>query len=108
MTRSRNHTTKSAASRMPGPTILIVDDEATTTRELEARLTGMGYDVAGVASSGREAVRLAADTRPSLVLMGIALKGDVGGVEAAAEIRRRLQLPVVYLTAPADEHVLDR
>jgi PAS domain S-box-containing protein len=93
---------------MTRPSILVVDDEIIIARELEARLKGMGYDVAGIASSGAEAVRLAAQTRPSLVLMDVVLKGNTDGIEAAAEIRRRWQTPVIYVTAYADQRTLER
>jgi PAS domain S-box-containing protein len=90
------------------PTVLIVDDEIIIARELEARLKGMGYDVAGIASSGAEAIRLAAETRPSLVLMDIVLKGDLDGIEAANEIVRHERVPIIFVTAYADEATLAR
>ncbi|HJZ57979.1 MAG TPA: GAF domain-containing protein, partial [Gemmataceae bacterium] len=93
---------------MPRPTILIADDDLVVARELETRLRGLGYEIAGIASSGREAVRLAIETRPSLVLMGIVLKGDMDAIEAAVQIRRRCQAPVLYLTARADPQTLER
>src|SRR5262249_7081075 len=105
---SRSRETRSTASRMPRSTILIADDDLVVARELETRLRGLGYEIAGIASSGREAVRLAIETRPSLVLMGIVLKGDMDAIEAAVQIRRRCQAPVLYLTARADPQTLER
>jgi DNA-binding response OmpR family regulator len=88
--------------------ILIVDDELLIARELEARLQSKGYRVSGIAPSGPEAIRLADETRPDLVLMDIALSGSMDGIEAYGEIRRRHRVPVIYLTAYADNTVLDR
>ncbi len=93
---------------MPPARILIVEDEMIIARELESRLTGLGYEVVGIASSGREALQLAEQAQPNLVLMDIVLKGDMDGIEAAGEIRRRFALPVVYLTAYTDETTLKR
>ena len=92
---------------MATPSILIVDDEIIIARELEVRLKDGGYGVAGIASTGREAVRMAAELRPDLVLMDIVLKGDMDGIEAAAEIRRTCQVPVIYVTAYTDTRAAD-
>ena len=88
--------------------ILIVDDEIIIARELESRLTNLGYDVPGIAASGKEAIRLVEETDPDLVLMDIVLKGDMDGIEAAAAIRKRRSVPVIYLTAYTDETTLQR
>jgi two-component system cell cycle sensor histidine kinase/response regulator CckA len=88
--------------------ILIVEDERVVARDIESRLTRMGYAVAGVTRFGEEAIRLAEERRPDLVLMDIRLKGAMDGVAAAQEIRSRFQLPVVYLTAYADDDTLGR
>ncbi|MEW6126762.1 MAG: response regulator [Acidobacteriota bacterium] len=88
--------------------ILIVDDEIIIARELEARLTLLGYEVTGIASSGREAIALIEETEPDLVLMDIVIKGDLDGIETAAKIRRRWSIPVIYLTAYTDDTTLQR
>jgi PAS domain S-box-containing protein len=88
--------------------ILIVDDEIIIARELESRLRSMGYEVAAIASSGAEAIRLAVEMSPDLVLMDIVLKGDIDGIEAASEIRRLRQIPIVYVTAYTDRTTLER
>jgi PAS domain S-box-containing protein len=94
---------------MAAPTILVVDDEMIIARELESRLTKLGYHVHGVAASAREAIRMAQEARPALVLMDIVLKGDLDGIDAAEEIRNRLPgTPIIYLTAYTDEETLRR
>jgi signal transduction histidine kinase/DNA-binding LytR/AlgR family response regulator len=93
---------------MAAPSILIVDDEIIIARELELRLGKLAYRVRGIASSGEEAIRLVEEQQPDLVLMDIVLKGEMDGIETAAEIRRRWSLPIIYLSAYADEATLKR
>lgn len=88
--------------------IMIVEDERITASDIEDILRDFGYAVAGVCSSGEEAVQKAKEARPDLVLMDIRIKGKMDGIEAAGEIRRRYDIPVVYLTSHADEDTLAR
>ena len=88
--------------------ILIVEDEGIVAEEIQSRLKNRGYEVSAVAVSGEEAIQKAGETRPDLVLMDIKLKGDVDGIEAAKEIRSRFDIPVIYLTAYADEDTVQR
>jgi PAS domain S-box-containing protein len=88
--------------------ILVVEDDNIVVMELQDRLQSLGYAVVAVASCGEEAIRKAGETHPDLVLMDIRLKGEMDGVEAAEEIRDRFNIPVVYLTALADEGTLQR
>ena len=68
----------------------------------------LGYGVAAHGGTGEEAIQLAAELRPDLVLMDIGLPGEMNGVDAADEIRTRFDIPVVYLTAHSDEDTLAR
>jgi PAS domain S-box-containing protein len=88
--------------------ILIVEDEAIIARDIERHLTGLGYQVVSTAASGEDAIREAGEKRPDLVLMDIRIRGDIDGVEAAEQVRARFDIPVVYLTAHADEATLER
>lgn len=88
--------------------ILVVEDEGIVSRDIQNRLTSLGYVVAGSAETGVEAIRLAGERRPNLVLMDVRLKGDMDGVEAAEHIRANWQIPIVYLTAYADDATLQR
>jgi PAS domain S-box-containing protein len=88
--------------------ILVVEDEAIVAKDLRNRLQRFGYMVPAVASSGQEAVNKALELRPDLVLMDIRLKGQMDGVEAAEEIHKHLDVPVIYLTAYADDNTLER
>jgi CheY-like chemotaxis protein/pSer/pThr/pTyr-binding forkhead associated (FHA) protein len=88
--------------------ILVVEDDTIVVMELQDRLQSFGYAVSAVASSGEEAIKKAGDKRPDLVLMDIRLKGEMDGIEAALEIWARFDIPVIYLTALADEGTLQR
>lgn len=88
--------------------ILVTEDEGIVAMDVESRLQALGYTVAGVAASGEEAIRLAESTRPDLVLMDIKLLGQLDGVAAAEQIRARFDVPVIYLTAYADDATLRR
>lgn len=88
--------------------ILVVEDEGIVARDIQHRLKHLGYLVLATASSGEEAVQCAAELRPDLVLMDIVLAGEMDGIQAAEEIRVRYDIPVIYLTAYADEITLQR
>jgi PAS domain S-box-containing protein len=88
--------------------ILIVEDEGIVARDLARTLQRLGYAVPAIASSGDQAIKEAAESQPDLVLMDIKLKGEMDGIQAADRIRARFDVPVVYLTAYADEKTLQR
>jgi PAS domain S-box-containing protein len=88
--------------------ILIVEDEAIIARDIEKNLTGLGYKVVSIVDAGEDAIREAEEKRPDLVLMDIRIRGDIDGVEAAEQVRTRFDIPVVYVTAYADEATLER
>ena len=88
--------------------ILIVEDESIVAMDMQNCLKNMGYAVPDVTSTGEEALDKAAMARPDLVLMDINLAGDMDGIAAAQEIRRRFDIPVIYLTSYADEDTLGR
>ena len=93
---------------MTRPQIMVVEDESIVAEDMKAMLEGFGYTVPAVALSGEEAVKKAFDTHPDLVLMDIVLKGRMSGVEAVERIRSRCNIPVVYVTAYADEKTVRR
>jgi PAS domain S-box-containing protein len=88
--------------------ILIVEDESIVAWDLRETLEKLGHQVVALVDSGVEAIRAATTSRPDLVLMDIRLAGGMDGITAAAEIYDRLDIPVVYLTAHADERTLER
>lgn len=88
--------------------IQIVEDEWIVAYDIKNSLTTMGYAVTAIVDSGEDAVLRAAEDVPDLVLMDIVLRGAMDGIEAASEIRARYRIPVIFLTANADEGMLDR
>ncbi|MFI5379277.1 MAG: PAS domain S-box protein [Tepidisphaerales bacterium] len=94
---------------MSDPTrILVVEDEPIVADELMMRLGLLGYRVVGGAATGNEALVLAEQLQPDLVLMDLRLTGAMDGIEAAMEIRRRWRLAVVFLTAHSEDAMLER
>jgi CheY-like chemotaxis protein/DNA-binding PadR family transcriptional regulator len=88
--------------------ILVVDDEAIITMQLERRLAAMGYAVSGMAASGKDAVDKARSAHPDLVLMDIVMPGEMDGIEAAKIITEELNIPVVFITAYADDTIIKK
>jgi PAS domain S-box-containing protein len=93
---------------MGGTKILIVEDEGIEALDIQQRLVSLGYPLPEIALSGEEAMTKAKEICPDLVLMDIKLHGEMDGVTAAQQIRDRLGIPIIYLTAYADERTLQR
>jgi CheY-like chemotaxis protein len=83
--------------------ILIVEDEVIVSKEVFQRLQALGYEPVGRAASCGQALEMARMHRPDLVLMDIRLKGEMDGIAAAQEIRRRFRTPVIFLTAYSED-----
>ncbi len=88
--------------------ILIVDDDPNLIRYLYNCLPKYGYQIIASASSAEEAFQLAAQHLPDLIIMDIILEGDRDGIDAAHQIRRHLEIPVIYLTAYSEESFINR
>ncbi len=88
--------------------VLIVEDEAIISMDLRFKLEALGYGVSAEIRSGKEAVEAASRLHPDVVLMDIGLSGDMDGIDAAAQIRNRFGIPVVYLTAYVGGDTLER
>ena len=88
--------------------ILVVEDESIVSKDIQHSLNKLGYNVVGAASTGEKALELARSERPDIVLMDIMLKGQMNGIETAEIIRNEMSIPVVFLTAYADESTLSK
>jgi CheY-like chemotaxis protein len=88
--------------------ILVVEDEAIVAMNIEQRLSAMGYEPAGRVARGEEAIAAAQKLHPDLVLMDIRLQGKMDGITAAQQIRERLSIPVIFLTAFSEDPTLNR
>ena len=88
--------------------ILIVEDEIIIAEGIQRTLKKMGYDVPAIVSSGEEAIKKIKENNPDLILMDIVIHGKMDGIETAGQIHSLFDIPVVYLTAYADEKTLER
>ncbi len=109
-----------AREKMTEARILIVEDELIVAESIRYALLDMGYTVMDIAISGEEAVQMVTEpraiapestaipqTQPDLILMDIKLKSGITGIQAAEQIRAHFDIPIVYLTAYADEATLE-
>ena len=88
--------------------ILIVENEVITAKMLEDLLVSLGYTVVARVKTGENAIKTVARHHPDFVLMDIVLEGTMDGIDAAAEIRKRYGIPVIYLTAFSDDVTIGR
>lgn len=88
--------------------VLVVEDEIVVSEDLQQRLVALGFEVAGAADTAADAIAFAEATRPDVALMDIMLHGKPEGLDAAAELRDNLNIPVIYLTAHSDAATLKR
>lgn len=93
---------------MPKIRILVVEDESLVARDIQNMLRSLGYEVTGVVASGEQALQKASADAPDLVLMDIVLKGEIDGITAAEKLWEEFGIPVIYLTAYADDTTFER
>lgn len=93
---------------MGTPRILVVEDEVLIARDILETLESLGYEVIGSARNARDAFSIIVTVKPDLVLMDIQLEGAVDGIEVASMIREQYKIPVVFLTAFANDEVIQR
>ena len=88
--------------------ILIVEDELLIAKNTAKKLKKIGYNVCKIASAGQEAIDFVVQQQPDLILMDIAIKGEIDGIETASKIREVADIPVIFLTAYANDETLER
>jgi DNA-binding NarL/FixJ family response regulator len=88
--------------------ILIVEDQFLISEYLRIWIDVFGHDVVGVATTGRQAVQLAVELRPDIVLMDLRLDGDSDGVEAAKAIFELISTRIIYVTGSSEPAVISR
>lgn len=93
---------------MAKTSVLVVEDESIVAKDIQNSLKKLGYVVPSVENTGEDAIDAAGQYKPDLILMDIMLKGDISGIDAAEQIRNRYQIPVIFLTAYADESTLSK
>lgn len=88
--------------------IMLVEDELITALDIQRMLEKVGYSVTATISSGEEAVERVSQINPDLIIMDIFLSDDMDGIEATALIERKVDIPVIFLTANADTTTIKR
>jgi diguanylate cyclase (GGDEF)-like protein len=92
----------------PPITILLVEDEGIVAQDLEETVTELGYQVVGVASEGVQAVCMAQELRPQMIIMDVGLRGEIDGIQAAQLIQENTHVPVIFLTGHRDIQTIER
>ncbi|HKL03815.1 MAG TPA: response regulator [Cryomorphaceae bacterium] len=88
--------------------IMIVEDEMIIAAKVALFLTELGYDVSAILPGADEALAHVAQSVPDLALLDIQLQGTVDGINLAHKLHAKYQLPVVFLTANADDATFER
>jgi PAS domain S-box-containing protein len=88
--------------------ILIVEDEWIVAKSIKKILEHYGYEVLSIVDTGEDAIKKSRELKPHIILMDIVLKGKIDGIDAAIEIKKQFNIPVIYLTANADENTFER
>ncbi len=88
--------------------ILIVEDESIAALDLQEQLSDLNYSPVGIAITGEEAIKMALAEKPNLIIMDIMLKGKMTGIEAAEQIRKSYDIPIIYRTAYSDEKTFSK
>ena len=88
--------------------VLVVEDESIVSKDIQYSLKKLGYNVVGVAATGQKAIELCGEKLPDIILMDIMLKGDINGIKASTRIKEVYNIPVIFLTAYADENTLSK
>ena len=88
--------------------ILIVEDEIIIAMALCKELQDLGYEICEPVCSGEQAIEKTEQDRPDVVLMDINIRGKIGGIEAAKEIRSRFGVLIVFMTGYSDQEMAER
>lgn len=88
--------------------ILVVEDEAIVAKDISVCLKKIGYEVLGTLSKGEKVLDSIKQDSPDLVLMDIMLAGEMTGIEVSKKIKEKYDIPVVFLTAYADEKTISK
>ena len=88
--------------------VYIVEDESIVAKDIQNSLKKMGYNVLGISNNGPDAIKNIVDLEPNIVLMDIMIKGNMTGIDVAEIIKKEYNIPVIFLTAYADENTLSK
>jgi CheY-like chemotaxis protein len=93
---------------MINPKIFLVEDDDILAKTTEWRVRKMGYEFAGRAASGKDAIERIAGKKPDIILMDINLRGEMDGIVTADIIKKSVALPVIFLTSHMDKETISR
>ena len=91
-----------------GARILVVDDQWLIRLEVEEMLTALGYSVVGLAETGRQAVEMARNLRPDLILMDVVMPGELNGIEAAGIIKSETDIAIIFISGYGEPEYIER
>jgi len=86
--------------------VYIVEDESIVAKDIQNCLKKLGYNVLGISNNGPDAIKQIVELEPSIVLMDIMIKGSLTGIDVSEKIKKEYNIPVIFLTAYADESTL--
>ena len=86
--------------------VYIVEDESIVAKDIQNSLKKLGYNVLGISNNGADAIKQIVELEPNIVLMDIMIKGPLTGIDVAEKIKKEYNIPVIFLTAYADESTL--
>lgn len=89
-------------------TVLIVEDQRIVAKDLQHRVTQLGYVPAGIVTTGADAIRRVIEVRPDAILMDISLEGPMDGIQVAEQISPLFKTPIIYVTAHSDHATMER
>ena len=90
------------------PRILIVEDEKSIANILKIILLKEGYCVTDIVATGEEAIGIALDTRPDLILINIRLAGMLDGITTYEQIKKTVEIPVIFVSGYTDNRIIAR
>lgn len=88
--------------------VYIVEDESIVAKDTQSTLKKLGYQVLGISNNGKDALENIIKTEPDIILMDIMIKGDLTGIDVAEKVKELHDVPVIFLTAYADETTLSK
>ncbi|WP_439182359.1 response regulator [Carboxylicivirga taeanensis] len=88
--------------------VLVVEDDKFISAIFTMFLRELGHELIGKCADGKDAVRLCHRLRPDVVLMDIHLEGEMDGIQTAEQLRRELDIPVIYVSSDTSSQVIKR
>lgn len=84
-----------------------MEDDNLIAKDLEQLLEKLGYKIICVVNNGKDAIKIAEEKIPDLIIMDIVLKGELDGIQTAQIIKDRYNIPFIYLTAYYDNEIVE-